>query len=400
MLYYTYTARNMSGVVVKGVLEANSNDDFFKAIDKRNLTCIAYQASDKESEKVATTFNLNSKDLIIFCKKMGTMISAGIGVTGCLDVLIGSASNAKAANLYRRLNESVRSGMPLSQAMTEEGESFPALMYYMVQSGEESGNIDSIFLRMSEYYDKQLKTNRKIKSASSYPKMLGVVAFGVVVALFGFVLPELFVMFDGMEIPAVTRFMITLSNIVTQYWPILIIGSLLLFFLIKIIFKLNAVIRFTDKVKLKIPLIGGLTRMIYSGRFSSTLALLYASGLPLLDTLRLSTNVINNSYMAEKLELATQDVSSGVTLSKAVSDLDIFDTMLPSMIAIGEETGDLDGMLNSTAEYYEGESDSAIESILGILGPALLVLMAIVVAIILISVLMPIYNGYGSIAAF
>ncbi len=400
MLYYSYTARGPAGALVKGVLEANNADEFFKELDERELICIDYRIEKSKAKKSAPTTKLSSKELILFCKKMGTMISAGISITGSLDLLIGSATNNKTEQLYRRVYESVRSGMPLSEAMMEQGESFTPLFNYMVQSGEESGNIDSIFLRMSDYYEKQLKTNRKIKSATSYPKMLGIVALGVIVALFGFVLPELFVMFEGMELPALTSFMISISNIVTQFWPILIILAVLLFFLTRTILQLENVVYFTDKIQLKTPLIGRLTKMIYSGRFSSTLSLLYAAGLPLLDTLRLSTNVINNRYMAEKLELAMRDVSSGVALSKAVSDIGIFDSMLPSMIAVGEETGDLDGMLNTTAQYYEGESDSAIETILGILAPALLVVMAVVVAIILISVLVPIYNGYGTIATF
>ncbi len=361
-MQYSYVARSKAGDIVKGTLEAVNTGEFYRAIDSQGLTCINF--TEKEStqqQAVKTIAKLNSKELILFCKKMGTMIGAGISITNSLDTLIDSSTNKRYAEVYRSVYESVRGGVPLSQAMTMQGRAFPPLMCYMVESGEESGNIEAIFLRMSTYYDKQLKMSRKVKSASAYPKLLGIVAVGVVIALFGFVLPDLFVMFDGMEIPPLTEFMISFSDFVTQYWFILIICLVILYLLMISVFRIRAVKRFFDEILVKIPLLGKLMGMIYSGRFSATLSMLYASGLPLLETLRLATNVIGNYYIEEKLESTSTAVGSGIPLSQAIEDLEIFDKMLPNMIAIGEETGDLDGMLNTTSDYFEGESDTAIE---------------------------------------
>ncbi len=393
-------ARDSNGAVVKGVIEAANRSDFFRGIDERGLTCINYNERDGAAQVEAKTIiKLTGKELILFCKKMGTMIGAGMSITNSLDVLIDSATNTRYAAVYRNVYEAVRGGVPLSGAMLAQGKSFPPLMCHMVESGEESGNIEGIFLRMSSYYDKQLKMSRKIKSASAYPKLLAVVSLGVVIALFSFVLPELFVMFEGMEIPPLTQFMISFSNLMTEFWFIIIIVLVILYVVVMALFRVRAIKKNVDWLVLKLPLVGNLTRMIYSGRFSSTLAMLYASGLPLLETLRLSTNVIGNLYMEDRLEGASAAVGSGIALSEAVEELAIFDRMLPNMIAIGEETGDLDGMLNTTADYFEGESDTAIESLLAILGPVLLIILAIVVMLILVSVMMPIYDGYGTIAA-
>ncbi len=400
MQYYSYVARNVEGKIVKGNLEAADLSEFFKNIDDRKLTCIEYEETDSApTENVRTIAKLNSKELILFCKKMGTMIGAGMSITNSLDVLIEASTNKRYADIYRNIYEEVRGGVSLSRAMTNQGRSFPHLLCYMVESGEESGNIEGIFLRMSDYYDKQLKTARKVNSASAYPKLLLFVSVFVVIALFGFVLPDLFVMFDGMDIPPLTQFMISFSDFVTNFWFVIIFALAIGYVLLTSVLKIPKVKRVFDEMKIKTPLIGKLLNMIYSGRFSATLAMLYASGLPLLETLRLSTNVINNAYLEEKLTLATDAIGSGTPLSQAIGDLEVFDKMLPNMIAIGEETGDLDGMLNTTAEYFEGESDTAIESLLSILGPALLIVLAIIIALILISVLVPIYNGYDTIAA-
>ncbi len=400
MQYYNYVARNTDGGIVKGILEAASLSEFYKNIDDRGLTCIEYEESqNRQRTDVKTIAKLNSKELILFCKKMGTMIGAGMSITNSLDIMIDSSTNTRYSEIYRNIYEAVRGGTSLSQAMTEQGNSFPSLLCYMVESGEESGNIESVFLRMSDYYDKQLKTSRKIKSASAYPKLLGIVSVFVIIALFGFVLPDLFTMFDGMEIPPLTQFMITFSDFVTNFWVVIVFVLIIGYVLLLSVLKIKTVKRIIDEFKVKIPGIGKLLNMIYSGRFSSTLSMLYAAGLPLLETLRLSSNVIENLYLQEKLESAAEAVGSGTALSQAISELEVFDKMLPNMIAIGEETGDLDGLLETTADYFEGESDTAIESLLAILGPALLIVLAIIVALILISVMVPIYNGYGTIAA-
>ncbi len=400
MQYYNYVARNTKGGIVKGVLEAANLGDFYKNIDDRGLTCIEYEETQtRQSTDVKTIAKLNSKELILFCKKMGTMIGAGMSITNSLDIMIDSSQNKKYVEIYRNIYEAVRGGTSLSQAMTEQGASFPALLCYMVESGEESGNIEQIFISMSTYYDKQLKNSRKIKSASAYPKLLAIVSLFVIMALFGFVLPDLFLMFDGMEIPPLTQFMIAFSNFVTNFWIIILFVFAIIYVLFASVFKIRPIKRIVDEIKVKIPGIGKLLNMIYSARFSSTLSMLYAAGLPLLETLRLSSNVIENLYLQEKLETAADAVGSGTALSKSIEDLEVFDKMLSNMIAIGEETGDLDGLLTTTADYFEGESDTAIESLLSILGPALLIVLAVIVALILISVMVPIYNGYGTIAA-
>ncbi len=398
MQYYSFKARNKDGSIEKGVIEAASTSEFFKLIDDRGLTCIDYSATDSISQDdVKTIAKIGSKELILFCKKMGTMIGAGMSITKSLDVLIEASNNKKYADIYRSVYEAVRGGAALSQAMNAQGKAFPTLLCYMVESGEESGNIEKIFTRMSDYYDKQLKMKRKVDSASAYPKMLLFVSVIVVFALFGFVLPDLFKMFEGTEIPPLTQFFMGFSDFVRQYWLFLAVALVILYLLFASIFKIRKIRRVIDEMKLKVPIVGKLMNMIYSGRFSQTLSMLYAAGLPLLETIRLSTNVVDNLYIEEKLESATAAIGGGTSLSEAIEDIEVFDRMLPNMIAIGEETGDLDGLLTTTAEYYEGESDTAIESFLSMLGPALLIILAILIALILVAVMVPVYNSYDTV---
>ncbi len=398
MQYYSFKARNEKGDIEKGVIEAASTSEFFRLIDDRGLTCIDYSSTDTvNKDDVKTIAKIASKELILFCKKMGTMIGAGMSITKSLDVLIEASTNKSYIAIYRNVYEAVRGGASLSQAMTAQGKAFPTLLCYMVESGEESGNIEKIFLRMSDYFDKQLKMKRKVDSASAYPKMLLFVSVIVVLALFGFVLPDLFAMFEGTEIPPLTQFFMGFSDFVRDFWLFIVVGLVFFYLLLSSLFKMRKIKRVIDEIKLKTPVVGKLMNMIYSGRFSQTLSMLYAAGLPLLETIRLSTNVVDNLYVEEKLEAATTAIGGGTALSEAIEDMEVFDRMLPNMIAIGEETGDLDGLLETTAEYYEGESDTAIEAFLSILGPVLLIILAILIALILVAVMVPVYNSYDTV---
>ncbi len=398
MQYFSFKARNKDGAIEKGIIEAANLSEFFKIIEDRGLTCIDYSTNDVSGQdELPTVAKLNSKELILFCKKMGTMIAAGMSITKSLDVLIEASTNKNYTTVYRNVYEAVRGGAALSQAMTAQGKAFPTLLCYMVESGEESGNIEKIFLRMSDYFDKQLKMKRKVDSASAYPKMLLFVSVVVVLALFGFVLPDLFAMFEGTEIPPLTAFFMGFSDFVREFWLFIVVGMVVAFLMFSSLFKIRKIKRVIDEIKLKTPVVGKLMNMIYSGRFSQTLSMLYAAGLPLLETIRLSTNVVDNLYIEEKLEAATAAIGSGTSLSEAIEDIEVFDRMLPNMIAIGEETGDLDGLLETTAEYYEGESDTAIEAFLSILGPALLIILAILIALILVAVMVPVYNSYETV---
>ncbi len=399
MMQYSYTAKDSSGKVVKGLVEAQNVMDLYKQLESEELYCLGYTEKELREQAVRTIYKIKVKELVIFCRKMSTMMASGMSMTSALDTLISSTESPKLRQVYANVYEAVRGGQSFSEALRAQGNAFSALLINMVESGEESGNIDLMFTKLSIYFEKQAKLQAKIKTATTYPKLLAVLCVGVVIILFSFVLPQIFTAFSGMELPDLTKAMIAISDFLTNYWYFVVAGVVVVYFIARSMLKVPSVLYKRDRMLLRIPKIGKLLRQIYSSRFANTLSILYASGLSLINAIRLSVNVVGNSYIAHQLRSIIEEVSVGNSLSVSLEEADVFDSMLPSMVRIGEETGSLDSILNSTSEYYERETESAIEAILAILEPVMLIIMAIIIGTILISVLMPIFESYGQVAA-
>ncbi len=393
---YSYVARNADGKIVRGTIDASSISEFYEKMDGESLFCTGVREI-KVAGSSRPKYKLTTKDVVIFCRKVSTMLASGITLTNCLDILCTSSDNPKLKRTYLNMYESVRGGNPLSAAMRESKGAFPALLINMIESGEESGNIDLMTDKLSKYYEKQAKIAAKIKNATTYPKLLAIVALGVIVILFAFVLPSIFQVFGDGELPPITRFMMMLSSSLVNFWYVYVVVIGAAAFGIYLLMKLPKVRYYKDKTILYTPKIGKLISKIYSARFASTLAIMYSSGLSLLNAIRMSGNVIQNSYIESLFEKLLADVSVGQPLSVAITEIKFFDSMLANMIKIGEESGSLDTILLSVSDFYESETESAIEALLAILEPALLIVMAIIIGTVLVSVMVPIFNSYGKI---
>lgn len=395
-MIYVYKARTKEGKTVRGTTEANTLTEFYESLEKKELLCLGYTSQEKSTEtKVA--YRLKYKDLILFCRKVGTMLSAGMSITNCLDVMYSTETKPKLRQIYLNLYEWVKGGKSLSEAMRLTGGAFPMLLMNMMESGEESGNVDMITQKLSDYYEKQAKISSKIKTATIYPKILAIVACLVIVILFTFVLPKIFEVLGEDNIPAITQLMVNISNSLLNYWYIYVVVIVLLIIFGGLFLKIPQLKFYKDKLYIRLFLVGPLVKKIYSARFASTLSLLYASGVSLLNAIGLSMNVIDNSYIRDSLNRVVEKVSVGQSLSDSVMEINVFDGLLGSMIKIGEESGSLDSILESVSTYYETETESAIESLLAILEPALLVVMAIIIGTVLVAVMLPIFNMYGQI---
>ncbi len=395
-MIYQYKAKNQSGKVINGKIEANNLTDFYENMDRLSLRVLNYKKISG-SIKINAKYRLKTKDLVLFCRKMSTMLSAGMSISGCLEVMYATEQKPKLKGVYLDVYESVRSGKGLLDSIRGTNGAFPNLLVNMIESGEESGNIDLIMDKLSKYFERQSKIAGKIKVATMYPKILAIVASIVVVILFTFVLPQIFNTFSDMVLPLNTRIMMWISGTMVDYWYLYVSVFFFLGYGLKVLFKTPGIRFEKDRYLLLMPKIGSLMGKIYSSRFASTLALLYSSGVSLISATRLSINVVDNLYIEKALKNVIEKVSIGQTLSQTLEEIDVFDRLLPSMVRIGEETGSLDTILISMSEFYESETEVAVESLLAILEPAILVGMAIIIGFILVSVIVPLFGMYGQI---
>jgi type IV pilus assembly protein PilC len=250
---------------------------------------------------------------------------------------------------------------------------------------------------MSEHYEKEQKLNNKIRTASIYPAILGVVSVAVILMLVTFVLPTITGMFDPENIPWTTRIILGFSNFVTTNWVAILATLFMLIVGFRLALKIPKVKIEFDKMKLYLPIFGRLNSTIYSARAARAMASLYSSGVQTIDMLETTSRVLNNAYLEDKFYGVIEEVTKGELISKAIQNTGEFDTMLSSMIFIGEESGSLGEILNSTADYFDNEADSALARMIAMIEPIMLIVLGVIIGFIVVSIIQPIFQMYESI---
>ena len=396
MASYLVTAIDGRGKTVQEVISADTIQELNQTVKGRNLYLLEY----KESKSVSTSVTkLKVKSLVIFSRQLSTMIKAGIPIMQSLDMLQGKADNPKSRKIYRNVYEEVQKGNSLSDAMMVQKGAFPELLINMVQAGELGGTLDESLSRMSEHFEKEAKLSNKVKSASIYPAILGFISVAVVLLLVTFVLPTITSMFDPANMPWTTKILLTISDFILDNW-IAIIG-VLVFFIVAFKLALNIrefKIQF-DKLKLFMPIFGKLNQTVYSARAARAFSSLYSSGVQTLDMIETTGRVLGNAYLEEMFKDVITAVSRGEYISKAIQDTQSFDPMLSSMIFIGEESGSLGEILNSTADYFDNEADSAIQRMISMIEPVMIIVLGVIIGFIVISIIQPIFQMYGAAGA-
>ncbi|MBO4510134.1 MAG: type II secretion system F family protein [Lachnospiraceae bacterium] len=396
MTTYKFIARNALGKRVTGKQQANDEIDLQARLKNDNL----YLESATEETKRTSQKRIRADRIADFSRSIGQLIGAGVSLVRALRIICDDETlRQKERTLYSDVLKQVRTGVSLSEAMAMEGTAFPPMMINMYRSAEASGTLEATAKQMAEYYSKEYKLNKKIKSSMTYPKILGALMVVVLLIIMGYVVPQFEDLFAQMDsLPASTEILLAISNFVSEKWYVLIIFGVIAFILFKLLFSIPAIHYLKDKIKIKVPKIGKLMRIIYTARFARTLASLYNAGLPIISCLTIARDTIDNRYIESQFEAVIKDVQAGQNLSDALAKVDGFTKKLVSSVVVGEETGTLDEMLNSAADQLEYDSEMAIQSMVSMLEPMIIVVLAVLVGFIIISVIQPIYGSYDAIA--
>lgn len=397
---YQYVSKDMSGKTYTGTLEADNLDTFYRLITERKQFCISVREAGTAAKSISfSKKKLKLKELAIFARQFSTMLGSGLTVIKCLDILYQQATAKFLKNVILGVYESVQKGESLSKAMKAQGSAFPALFISMVESGEASGSLDTVMERLADQYEKDNKMHNKITQALIYPIVLIIMIIIVVIGMLTFILPRFTSMFDQLkaDLPMPTKILLAISGAITNYWYIIIAVIILILILWKSFLKSPSGRLWFDKLKIKIPVAGKLLLIISASRFSRTLASLFSSGMPIVKALEIVGGVIGNKYLESRIQDVNEDVRRGVALSAAVKKAAIFPPMLCSMLNIGEESGNLDEILNKTSAFYDEESSNAIQKLISLIEPLLIVFLAVVVGFIVLSIILPIFSLYNSI---
>jgi type IV pilus assembly protein PilC len=407
---FAYTARDSTNRVIKETAEASSKDALIQSLRERglNVDSVEEQKAKALAKKKTSSFKLfggkvSLKDFSMFCRQFATMINAGVSLVRCLDVLEQQTSSARLKEIIRDIQLEIQGGATLSRSMGKYPRVFSNLAVGLVRAGEVGGVLDETLDRLAEFSEKDMELRRKVKSAMTYPVMVMIVAVGIVVFLVTFILPKFMDLFLelGMtedQFPTPTRMLMASSNFLTSKWWL---AAIIIFGMVTAINRIKATKtgkRYYDMMILKVPVFGSLNHKIAVARFARTLATLLSSGVPILQAMETVAGTVDNDVIADAVLMSRASIREGDTIAAPLADSKMFPPMVVQMIAIGEETGQLDSMLTKVAEFYEGEVDAALESLTAALEPVLIVFLGVVVGFIVISMFLPLVGIIGELS--
>jgi len=398
---FKYQGTNRAGSSVSGVMTAGSKAELQNLLKRQQITPTKMSEKGKEFNMPTFGGGVNAKELAIFTRQFSVMIDAGLPLVQCLEILGSQQENKFFQKVLVNTRSMVEGGSTLSTAMRSSPKVFDGLYVNMVEAGETGGILDIILQRLSTYIEKNVKLQRAVKSALVYPVGVISVAGGVITLLLWKVVPIFATLFAGLGVtlPLPTKIVITLSNFIGSYF-----GLLLLVGMIGSIVGLktwygNPTGKFVlDTIVLKIPVIGMLMKKIAVARFTRTLGTLISSGVPILEGLDITARTSGNAVVERALQKVRKALEEGKSLTEPLKECDVFPGMVTQMIAVGEQTGAMDAMLQKIADFYEEEVDAAVKDLLTALEPVMIVFLGVVVGGVVISMYLPLFSLIGKLA--
>jgi type IV pilus assembly protein PilC len=394
---FKYRAMDSSNQKVEGKYDARSKEEVIAFITSNDLYPLMVEEITESTEiKFTVNRKVKVKDIAVLCRQFYTMLNAGVQILECLTILSGQIENVKLRNAISQIEEDVKKGGVLSEAMKKHEKIFPSLLISLVASGEASGRLDSVMLRMADYYEKQNKTGNKVKNAMIYPMVLGIVACSSIVFILIYVMPTFVQMFKetGTELPWNTKLLLWSSDAIQNHWLVLIIMILGITIGLKYYFDTEQGKITSSQLKLKLPILKALNQKIIVSQFTRTMSTLMGSGLPLLDALDIVTDVVSNKVAQDALITIREKVARGEGLYSSIKEAGIFPNMLSSMVKIGEETGSIDDILGKTADFYDEELDAEVQRAVTLMEPLMIVVMGLIIGFIVVSIMLPMFDSY------
>ncbi len=403
-MLYSYEASDKDGGIVRGEFDAESKAGVIEYLTKKNLIPMKVEGGEEAAEtKSALSKGLFESvkplDRILLVRNLAAGLRAGLSIIEALDILIVDATKSIMRNILLQAKINLQNGQPLSQTFSSYEKHFPAVFVGMLRAGEFSGRLDATLEELGTYLAREYNLAKKVKSALAYPVLLIVAAGGVITLLLTFVLPRLAKVLkqSKVKLPWITQVFVNIGNAFSYSitLDVAIIAFIIWFF---VFFRKTAIGRHVFlMVSLRIPLLNELVKKVALVRFTRTLGSLIASGVAIVEALKLSADSVSNEYYKKAILESIDQVEKGVPFSKTFKNYPhLFPHFLVSLIAVGERTGTLEHVLKTFADFYDEEVDNTLKDLTTILEPVLLLIMGLVIGSIALSVLLPIYQLVGS----
>jgi len=400
MLTFAYKARDTSSnKIVKSTVQAENERAAAKLLMGRNLMPLDISPeTDKRGIIGALQNRVSTKDRVIFTRQLSTLINAGLPLAQSLHTVQGQTTNKKLKEIAQDIISSVEGGSNLADAFSKHPKVFGDLFIALVAAGEASGTLDKALERIANQQEKDAEIASKVVGAMVYPGIVLFVIVGVVVFMLTTVVPQIENLYENMnrELPILTAVMVFAADFLIKFWPLVIVALGLGAFFFHRWTTTSGGRRAIDTFKLNVPMFKDLFRKLYMARLNRTGETLLVSGVPMLEMLRITSRAVGNVHIAEAIIRASEKVKSGKSLSSSLKNEQYVLSLVPQMISVGEQSGQIDGMMAKTATFYENELDNTIRSISTAIEPILMVLLAVVAGGMVGAILLPIYSLIGS----
>ncbi|MDQ7842956.1 MAG: type II secretion system F family protein [Armatimonadota bacterium] len=397
MATFRYSARDASGRVVAGAIEAETE---VMVVGKLRDMGFYVTSLSREAPKIDVREGLRRlrkvslRELTVFTRQFATMVNAGLSMVRTLSILEEQSESSKLKKLIGEVRSDVEQGMTLSDAFGKHPQTFSSLMVNMVRAGEVGGVLDEVLNRIAGFYEKDMALRQKVRAAVTYPVAIFIFSIGIIMFLVFFILPQFIGFFEGLDLtlPWPTRILILFTRTMTTYWYI-IFG-----FLVLLLYGLRLYIRTPpgrmnfDRFKLRIPIFGPLVRKVTISRFSRTLGTLISSGVPIMQALEVVAKAVDNTIVSQAIDNVRASIREGESVALPLQASGLFPPMVVQMTAVGEETGQLDSMLTKVADFYDGEVETTLSQLTSIIEPLLILFLGFVVGFIVLAFYMPLYQ--------
>ncbi len=398
MPFFQYRARDRQGALVTGTLEADDKSGLEVSLDRMGLIPISVESVRKSSapllKGVFGQGRVSTQEVILFSRQLATLFGAGVPLTRALISIERQMTNMFFASVVREIREHIEGGGVLSAAIKKYPRVFPELYSSMVEAGEAGGILDDILERLAFMLEKSSENRSKVKSATLYPKIVIFALFAAVIVLMYFVVPRFATLYASFKtaLPLPTRMLIAASNFFTAYWYLIALSVASVIIGYKVYTSTESGRLNWDRLALKVPIFGPIIKKSILSRFSRLLGALYKSGLPILQSLDIVSRAVENRLIANEIIFIETEVRAGKPLSELMASSRHFPPLVVQMVSIGEETGNLDTMLEKAAQYYDQEVDSAIRNLTTALEPILLSFLFGMVLFLALAIFLPMWD--------
>jgi type IV pilus assembly protein PilC len=398
---YKYVAYTESGEWVRGTLNVTSEEAAEEALWRSDLIIVSLRRARPRTDLAAlmpTFFGVKTRELIVFSRQLATLLESGITILAGLQMLAEETGSKPLQKALLEVSEDVQEGETLSNALKKHSQTFPAIYGRMIEIGERMGNMESVLRQLATYLEKREALTRKLRGAMAYPAFIMSLAIGVVFLMINFTLPGIMGLFGEFEVelPITTRILIAITDFSTAYRTQIVAGAALVVTVLVLYLRTAIGQRHRDTLLLKIPLIGTINVQSNVAQLCHTMSILLKAGLPMSEIMDLIVDTMGNVIIRDAFNRVRTEMLQGHGLSQPIKQEKVFPSLLAQMVRVGEETGTLDTNLETLAIFYEEEADRRIETLTGMMEPALMLLVGGMVMFLAVSVILPMYSMMGS----